>query len=169
MAGIYRDCSTSGINKQSSVVATSRRRRCRWPRAAWRSWSAGHGDAAAAVAERAGSAATSAGTRRSVLCRLAIARPVNQTSNERINERIGQPANQSANKSMVYYQVTLCGTWCSCVRLSQVGLVSKRLDESSWVLAQRLPSTYPTLRYKEICVSTKIRVPASGTLPQTWT
>jgi len=37
----------------------------------------------------------------------------------------------------------------SSVRLSlcppQACIVSKRLDESSWFLAQRLPSTYPTL------------------------
>jgi len=32
-----------------------------------------------------------------------------------------------------------------CVRLSQVGVLSKRLNESSWVLACELPSTRPTL------------------------
>jgi len=32
-----------------------------------------------------------------------------------------------------------------CVRLSQVGVLSKRLDESSWFLACELPSTRPTL------------------------
>jgi len=53
------------------------------------------------------------------------------------------------------------------VRPSQAGIVSKRLDESSWFLAWRLPSTYPTLRYKEIWVSPKIRVLPSGTLSQT--
>ena len=41
----------------------------------------------------------------------------------------------------------------------------KRLDESSWVFW--LPSTYPTLSYKEIWLSPKIRVLSSGTLFQT--
>ena len=59
----------------------------------------------------------------------------------------------------------------SCVRLyvhlSQAGIVWKRLDESSWFLAWRLPSTYSTLCCKEICVSPKIRILPSGTLSQT--
>jgi len=41
------------------------------------------------------------------------------------------------------------------VRLSQAGIVSKRLNESSWVLARGLPSTCPTLCYEEIWVSPK--------------
>jgi len=53
------------------------------------------------------------------------------------------------------------------IRLSQAGIVQKRLDESSWVLAWKLNSTYPTLCYKEIWVSTKIRILLSGTLSQT--
>ena len=39
------------------------------------------------------------------------------------------------------------------VCLSQAGIVSKRLDESSWYLAWELPSTYPTLSCKKIWVS----------------
>ena len=31
-----------------------------------------------------------------------------------------------------------------CVRLSQVGVLSKRLDESSWLLACELPSVHPS-------------------------
>ena len=50
----------------------------------------------------------------------------------------------------------------SCVRLSvrpsQAGIVSKRLDESSWFSEWRLPSIYSTLCYKEIWVSPKIKV-----------
>jgi len=38
------------------------------------------------------------------------------------------------------------------------GIISKRLDGSSWFLAWRLPSTYLTLCCKEIQVSPKIMV-----------
>jgi len=41
------------------------------------------------------------------------------------------------------------------VPLSQAGIVSKRLHESSVFLACRLPSTYPTLCYEDIWVSAK--------------
>jgi len=54
-----------------------------------------------------------------------------------------------------------------CVCLSQVGVLSKRLNESSWILAWELHSTYPTLCYKEIHVPSKIRVLPSGILLQT--
>ena len=43
--------------------------------------------------------------------------------------------------------VTLC--------LSQVGVLSKRLNESGWFLARELLSAYPTLCYKEIRVYSK--------------
>ena len=60
----------------------------------------------------------------------------------------------------------------SCVCLSvrlQAGIVSKRLDESTWVLACRpkLRSTCPTLCYMEMWVSPKIRVLPSEALSQT--
>ena len=59
----------------------------------------------------------------------------------------------------------------SCVRPSvcpsQAGVVSKRLDESSWFLAWRLPSTYHTLCFKEIWVSPKIRELPTVTLSHT--
>jgi len=42
---------------------------------------------------------------------------------------------------------------CPSVRLSHAGIVSKRLDESSWYLAWMLPSTYPTLCHKNIRLS----------------
>ena len=52
--------------------------------------------------------------------------------------------------------------------LSQVGVLSKWVNEWSWFLAWELPtSTYLTLCYKEIRVSSKIRVLPSGTLLQT--
>ena len=54
-----------------------------------------------------------------------------------------------------------------CVRLSQVGVPSKRMNESGWVLAWELHSTYLTLCYKEIHVPSKIRVLPSGILLQT--
>ena len=51
---------------------------------------------------------------------------------------------------------------CLSVCLSQVGVeTDKRIG---LVLAWELPSTYPTLCYKEIQVSSKIRVLPSGTL-----
>jgi len=53
------------------------------------------------------------------------------------------------------------------VRLSQVGVLSKRMKESDWVLARELPLTYPALCCKEIRVHSKIRVLPSGTLLQT--
>ena len=63
--------------------------------------------------------------------------------------------------------LSVCLSVCMSVRLSQAGIVSKRLDESSWFLARRLPSTYPTLCYKEIWVHPKIRLLPCGTLYQT--
>ena len=60
----------------------------------------------------------------------------------------------------VVYSVVLCLS----VRLSQAGVVSKRLDESSWFLAWRLPSTF-TLCFKEILVFPKIRL----LYPKLWT
>ena len=55
------------------------------------------------------------------------------------------------------------------VRLSQVGILSKRMNELGWFLAWELHSTYPTLCYKEIHVPSKIglRVLPSGILLQT--
>jgi len=73
-----------------------------------------------------------------------------------------------------FYRATLCYASavsavvvCPSVRLSQTGVVSKRLDESSWVPAWRLSSTYPALCSKEIRVTPKIRVLPFGTFPQT--
>jgi len=37
-----------------------------------------------------------------------------------------------------------------CVCLSQVGVLSKQMNESRWVLARELPLTYSTLCCKEI-------------------
>jgi len=44
----------------------------------------------------------------------------------------------------------------ACVCLSQVGVLSKWMDGSSWFLACRLLSTYPTLCFKQIQVPTKM-------------
>jgi len=44
----------------------------------------------------------------------------------------------------------LYGPVSVCVCLSQVGVLSKRMNESSWFLAWELQSTYPTLCCKEI-------------------
>ena len=75
-----------------------------------------------------------------------------------------------------FYRATLCQcgicsrrvSICSSVRpsvcLSQAGILSKRLDESSWFLACRLPAVYPTLCYREMWVSPKIKILPAGTL-----
>jgi len=55
----------------------------------------------------------------------------------------------------------------SCVCPSQARIVSKRLDESSWVVICRPPFTYSTLLCKEIGYLQKIWVLPSGTLSQT--
>jgi len=52
-----------------------------------------------------------------------------------------------------------------CLSVSQVSVLSNWLNESGWFLAQEL--SYPTVCYKEIQVSSKIRVLPSGTLLQT--
>ena len=52
------------------------------------------------------------------------------------------------------------------VCLSQVGVLSKRLNESGWFLARELPLTYPTLCCKVNHVSTKILVLPPGTFPK---
>ena len=54
-----------------------------------------------------------------------------------------------------------------CLCLSQVRVLSKRLNESGWFLAWDRLSTCPTLSYKEMQVLSKIRVLSSGTLLQT--
>jgi len=59
-----------------------------------------------------------------------------------------------------------CGR-CLSVCLSQVGVLSKRLDLSSWFYSLYLRAAYPTLWCKGIGVPSKIRVLPSGTLSQT--
>ena len=61
--------------------------------------------------------------------------------------------------------MALCLSVCLsvCLRLSQVGVLSKWPDVLSWFLARRLLRTYAILCFKEICISTKIRVHPFGT------
>jgi len=56
---------------------------------------------------------------------------------------------------------------CLSVSVLQIGVLSKRLNESGWFWAREILSTCPTLCCKEIPVSSNIRVHPSGTLPQT--
>ena len=56
---------------------------------------------------------------------------------------------------------------CLCLSVTSRGILSKRMNESSWFLALELPSTRPTLCSKKIRVYPKIRVLPSGTLSQT--
>ena len=75
------------------------------------------------------------------------------------------PASQPPTHTARRYVSTGTATaWCLClsvclsVCLSQVGVLSKQPDGSSCVLAWKLLSTYPTLCYKDIPVSGKIKV-----------
>jgi len=54
--------------------------------------------------------------------------------------------------------IALC---CVC---HKSGVLSKRLNESGWFLAGELLSTYPTLRYNRIQITSKIGILPSGTL-----
>ena len=54
-----------------------------------------------------------------------------------------------------FYQRDAMLAMSVCVCLSQVGVLSKRLDGSSWCLVCRLLSTSPTLCCEEIQVTTK--------------
>jgi len=59
----------------------------------------------------------------------------------------------------------LCPCLSVCVCLSQVGVetvLSKRLNESGWFSAWELSLTNLTLRFKEVQVTSKIRVLPSG-------
>jgi len=71
------------------------------------------------------------------------------------------PARRYAGACTSY--VALCLSVC----LSQVGVLLKRLNESSWFLACELLFTRPTLCCKEIQVPSEIMVLRSGTLLQT--
>ena len=53
------------------------------------------------------------------------------------------------------------------VRPSQAGIVSKRLDKSSWLLARRFPATIPHCVIKKFGYLQKLRVLFCGTLSQT--
>ena len=63
--------------------------------------------------------------------------------------------------------LSVCLSVCVCFCLSQVGVLSKRMNESSWCLVWELPSTGPALCLKEIQFSPKTRLLTSGTLSQT--
>jgi len=62
----------------------------------------------------------------------------------------------------------LCPSVClrPSIRPSQVGVLSKQLQESGWFLTRMFLSNSPTLRCKEIRVSLKITILPSRTLPQ---
>ena len=55
---------------------------------------------------------------------------------------------------------------CVCLCLPQVGVLSKRLDESGWLLAREFLSTSHALCFKEIQGRSEIRVLLSGTFLQ---
>ena len=76
-----------------------------------------------------------------------------------VNGKFSLPARRYASAGISHGPVSVC----LCVCLSQVGVLVKWLDGSSRFLAWRLVLTCPTLYFKEIRVSTKIRVLSSGT------
>ena len=72
-----------------------------------------------------------------------------------------------SNYSDLFFTRVLAMALCPClsVCLSQVGVLSKRMDGVIWFLTWRLLSTSPTLCFKEIQVSTtKIKALSSGTV-----
>ena len=76
-----------------------------------------------------------------------------QNCNSRVlNSNSFLPARRYANAGTSYGPVSV-SIVCFCVYLPQVGVLSKRLNESDWVLAWELLSNYPTLCYKEIQLS----------------
>jgi len=84
--------------------------------------------------------------------------------------RSGNRRTRTSQLASSFYRATLCCrrvSVSSSVRLSKAGIVSQRLDESSWFLAWRLLSTCHTLCYMEIWGSPKIRALPSGTLSET--
>jgi len=64
------------------------------------------------------------------------------------------------------YTMALCPS--VCVRMSQVGVLSIRRDESSWVLARRLPSplSYAVLQRNSGIFKIRVGLVLSGTLSQ---
>jgi len=89
---------------------------------------------------------------------------------EQLEEQIAaqQPVNRGSHPvftARCYACAVLAIGLCPSVCLSQVGVLSKWLDGSSWFLAWRLLSTSPTLCFKEnkIQVSAKIAVLPSET------
>ena len=66
---------------------------------------------------------------------------------------------------MLVWVLAMAPSLCLC--LSQVGILSKRLNELGWFLAWKLVSTYPILCFMDIQVPSKIRVLSPGTLLQT--
>ena len=85
----------------------------------------------------------------------------------RLSCRSGDILPLDAYYTSAVFAVIVCLSVRPSVSPSQAGIVSKRLDESNWVLARSLPSTYPTLCDKEIWVSSKIMSLPSETLSQT--
>jgi len=60
------------------------------------------------------------------------------------------------------YVMGMCQSVCVCVCLSQVGVLLKWLDGSSWFFGMEASFDQSTLCFKEIQVSTKMRVLFSG-------
>jgi len=65
--------------------------------------------------------------------------------------------------AIAVFAMGLCLCLSVCLYLSQIGVLSKQLNGSSWFSATGLPSTCHTLCYKEIVLTPKIRHTSSGT------
>ena len=73
------------------------------------------------------------------LC-LGVVRPSGRTAYTCVLSPTALQSTSSFYRAMVCIRGT---SLCPC--LSQVGVLSKRMNESSWILACELPSTRPTL------------------------
>jgi len=80
-------------------------------------------------------------------------------------QNVQRPVFTSRRYASAVYAMAPCPS--VCIRLSQVGVLSKRLKKSSWFLARGASFNLPNTVFKKIRVSPKIKVLPSGTLPRT--
>ena len=79
------------------------------------------------------------------------------------------PARRYASAGTSYGPVSDCLSACVCVSLSQVGVLSKRLNKSDCFLSRELLLIYTALCYKEIQVLSKARVLPLEVCSKLWT
>ena len=82
-------------------------------------------------------------------------------------ENVQRPVFTSRRYARAVYVMAPCPS--VCIRLSQVGVLSKRLNKSSWFLARELPSTYPTLFLRKFGYLQKLRYFSLELCTELWT